>query len=144
MALRQNNEGAQLRYDFSLICETLYDLAERDDEFDFDGGIIISELDSARMKISYDDYALTAFWKPYLQDAKLDEALESHEELVQEIEHPEETMPRTDLGPMKTIGHAYDLSSHYSDFLCFCLFRGVLDNPIFDVTGTDPKFEVIR
>ena len=144
MASRPNSKGSQLRHDFSLICETLYDLAERDDDFDFDDGVILSELDTARMKISYDDSALKAFWKPYLQDAKLDEALESHEELVQDIEHPEEIMPRIDPGPMKDIGDAYNFSLHYADFLYFCVCRGVLGNPVFDDTGINPKFEVIR
>ena len=42
MASRQKNEGAQLRYDFNVICdETLYDLADRREYgFDFDDGVI--------------------------------------------------------------------------------------------------------
>lgn len=67
MASRLNSEGAQIRYDFKTICETLYDLAERDEcDIDFDDGVIISEIDSVKMKIIYDDSALKAFWKPPL------------------------------------------------------------------------------
>ena len=145
MASRQNSEGAQLRYDFDVICETLYDLADRDEgDFDFDDGIIISEPDSAKMKISYDDSARKAFWKPYLRDAKLDEALESHEELVEDIEHGEDPEDRIERGPTKTIADAYNLSLHYADFLWFCLYRAALANPAFDETGINPKFEPIR
>ena len=146
MASRPNSEGAQLRYNFDVICdETLYDLADRHEEdFDFDNGTIISEPDRAKMKISYNESARKAFWKPYLQDAKLDEALESHEELVQDIEHGEDIENRTDRGPTKTVGDAYLLSLDYSDFLWFCLWRAALHNPVFDDTGINPKFEQIR
>ena len=145
MASLPNSEGAQLRYDFDVICETLYDLADLDRcDFDFDDGIILSEPDSAKMKISYDDSAREAFWKPYLQDAKLDEALESHEELVEDIEHGEDPEDRIDRGPTRTIGDAYNLSLDYSDFLYFCVWRAALDNLAFDETGINPKFEQIR
>ena len=139
MASQMNSEGAQLRYDFDVICETLYDLADRDDgDFDFDDGIIISELDSVKMKILYDDSARKAFWKPYLQDAKLDEALESHEELVEDIE------TEIERGPTKTIADAYLLSLDYADFLWFCLWRAALHNPVFDETEINPKYVQIR
>lgn len=139
MATRQKNEGAQLRYDFDVVCETLLDLADRDERnFDFDDGVIISEADSAKMKISYNESAQKAFWKPYLQDAKLDQALESHEELVEDIEDRSESRP-----PIKTIGDAYALSLHYTDFLWFCVVRAALANPVFDQTGESPKFERI-
>lgn len=138
MASRPNNEGTQLRYDFEVVCDKLYDLADRqEDDYDFDDGVIISESDSAKMKISYDDSARDAFWKPYLQDAKLEDALESHEDLVEEIEHKER-------GTTKTMGDAYLLSLRYRDFLWFCLHRAVVANPVFDETGINPKFESIR
>ena len=148
MASQQNSEGAQIRHDFDVICEILYDLADRDEgDFDFDDGIIISEPDCAKMKISYDDSARKAFWKPYLQDAKLDEALESHEELVDDIEYGEDhrEYPEFEIkrGPTKTIADAYILSLEYSDFLWFCLWRAALHNPVFDDTGISPKFEQI-
>ena len=145
MASLPNSEGAQLRHDFDVICETLYDLADRDlCDFDFKDGIIISELDSAKMKISYDDSARKAFWKPFLQDAKLDEALESHEELVEDIEHGEDPEDRIERGPTKTIGDAYNLSLDYSDFLWFCVYRAALRNPALNETGINSKFEQIR
>ena len=138
MATRQKNEGAQLRYDFDVVCEILFDLADRDGrDFDFDDGVVMSETDSDKMKISYDDSARKAFWKPYLQDAKLDEAVEDPEEYVQEIEeshhHPS----------IRTLASAYPLSIRYADFLYYCVGRAAFNNPVFDETGESPKFERI-
>ena len=139
MATRPNKEGTQLRSDFDKICETLYDLEELDKcNIKYDDGWIISETDRATMRISYDDLAGQAFWKPYAKDAKIEAALEDHEEMVMDIEHEIKRVTT------RTVADAYLLSIDYSDFLWFCLWRAAFHNPIFAGTDGSSRFEQIR
>ena len=125
MTTQPNKEGMQLRSAFSNICDTLSDLADHDEsDLNFDHGVVISHLDNATMRISYDSHARQGFWKPYAKDAKIEAALEDHEEEIEDIEHEFG-------GTTQTVADAYTLSIKYGDFLWGCLSRAVLYNPVF-------------
>ena len=139
MATHPNKEATQLRSDFDKICETLCDLAELDGcNINFDHGWIVSETDCATMRISHDGLVGQAFWKPYAKDAKIEAALEDHEEMVIDIEHEIERETT------RTVADAYILSMDYSDFLWFCIWRAAFHNPVFTGTDGPSKFEQIR
>ena len=132
MATQPNKEGTQLRSDFRKICDTLCDQAELDEcNISFDDGRMLSETDSAMMRISYDDLARKEFWKPYGKDAKIEAALEDHEEMIIDIEHEIERETT------QTVADAYLFSIDYSAFLWFCVSRAAFHNPVF---GGRPLF----
>ena len=126
MATQPNKEGMQLRSDFGKIIDTLSDLADYDEsDLNFADGKMMSRADIAMMRIFYDNLACKAFWKPYAKDAKLEAALEDHEEMVEDIE--------VELGraPTETVADAYILSIQYSHFLYFCVTNATFSNPVF-------------
>ena len=138
MASRLNNEGAQLRSNFDNFCEALYELVDRREcNIEFDHGKIIAGSGCKMMKVSYAESASKAFWKPYVKDAKLDEALEDHEEMIEDIEQSNER------GPTQTVEDAYLVSLQYSDFLWFCVWRSTVYNPVFDGPEGCSRFEQI-
>ena len=144
MASERNKEGMQLRSDFAKICDLLSDLAELDeDDLRFDDGLMVSETDSAMMRISYDDLARKTFWMPYAKDAKIEAALEDHEEMIDEIEH------ECERGTTQTTEDAYLLSMKYSDFVWFCVSNAAFQNPVFggeviDIFGNNGMFTDAR
>ena len=139
MTSQSNKDGTQLRSDFDKICETLYDLADRDEcDVSFEDGRMVSESDCAMMRISYDDSVRKACWKPFAKEAKLEKALEDHEEMIEDIERG------TERALTKTMADAYLLSIDYCDFLWFCLWRAALHNPALGGTEGLSRFEQIR
>ena len=138
MAPRLINEAAQLRSNFDRFCEELYELVDRREcDIEFDHGKTMAESDCEMMKVSYAESASKAFWKPYVNDAKLDEALEDHEEMIKDIEQSSER------GPTQTVEDAYLVSLQYSDFLWFCVWRSTVYNQVFDEPEGCPRFELI-
>ena len=133
MAPERNKEGMQLRSDFVKICDLLSDLAEHnEDDLRFDDGRMVSKTDNVMMRISYDDLARKAFWMPYAKDAKIEAALEDHEEFIDDIED------EVGRGTAQTTEDAYLRSMKYSDFIWWYVSNATLDNPVFGGEVIDP------
>ena len=82
MALSQNSEGLRLRSAFDRICEEIYCLVEQESDINCRYGKIVSDTDMEMMNFSYADSASKEVWKPYDGDAKLEEELEGHQDMV--------------------------------------------------------------